>query len=283
MAKLFLSKEVNERLNEEIAQSVDDLKARGIVPTLATIRVGENDDDIAYEKSITKKFEKLSLAHKKVVLDESTSADEMISVIQKLNADEKIHGILIFKPLPKQLDDEEVTNAIAHKKDVDGITDISMAKLYKGDSDAYSPCTAEAVIRILKHYGVELSGKNVVVIGRSLVIGRPLALMLVRENATVTICHSKTKNLSEISKKADIIVTAAGSIKLITKKFVSPGQILIDVGIHVDDEGKLVGDVNQSDVENIVSALTPVPGGVGGVTTGLLALATIKASSRRDK
>ena len=282
MAKLLLSKEVNEKLNEEIVSEVARLSGEGIVPTLATIRVGDRGEDITYERSITKKFEKLGLAHKVFEFPENSSDEEIISSIEKINEDKNIHGILVFKPLPDHLDKDRIINTIDSSKDVDGVTNLSMAKIYKGDKDTFTPCTPEAVIRILKHYGVELTGKNVVVIGRSLVIGKPIGLMLITENATVTICHSKTRNLPEICRKADIIVTAAGVMKMVNESFVSPGQILIDVGIHVDDEGKMYGDIDFDSVESIVGAISPVPGGVGGVTTGMLALATIKASSRKE-
>ena len=280
MAKLLLAKEVNEKLNADLKAQVAELAGKGITPTLAVIRLGANDDDISYERGIKKRSEALGVSLRSFVFEESISEDELLMQIDALNKDELVHGILIFKPLPKGFDEEKICNAIAPSKDVDSVTAASAIGIYTGKKSGFAPCTAESVMQILKAYELPLAGKKAVVIGRSQVIGKPVSLMLLSANATVTICHSKSEDVQSICKGADIIIAAAGVPKMINADYVSAGQCVIDVGIHFGDDGKMCGDVDFDAVEPIVAAITPVPGGVGGVTTTILLSHVIEAASK---
>ena len=280
MAKLLLAKEVNEKLNAALKAQVAELAGKGITPTLAVIRLGANDDDISYERGIKKRSEALGVSLRSFVFEESISEDELLMQIDALNKDELVHGILIFKPLPKGFDEEKICNAIAPSKDVDSVTAASAIGIYTGKKSGFAPCTAESVMQILKAYELPLAGKKAVVIGRSQVIGKPVSLMLLSANATVTICHSKSEDVQSICKGADIIIAAAGVPKMINADYVSAGQCVIDVGIHFGDDGKMCGDVDFEAVEPIVAAITPVPGGVGGVTTTILLSHVIEAASK---
>lgn len=278
MAKLFLSKEINEQLNKEIEEKAGSLIASGVTPTLAFLRVGDRTDDISYERSATKRCEKFGIntLHKSFSLD--ATFEEIAQCIKEINNNDDIHGLLMLRPLPSHLDEEALCNLLDPRKDIDGITDTQAANIYKGATGSLAPCTSRAVVEILKRYEVPLTGKNVVVIGRSLVIGKPVSMMLLKENATVTICHSKTTNLADICRRADIIIAAVGKERFLTSEYVSEGQVVIDVGIHVDSEGNMCGDVDFDSVSEIVSAITPVPGGVGGVTTSILILTLLEVA-----
>lgn len=280
MAKQLLGKEVNADLNGQIIDRVNALKEKGVVPTLGIIRVGEKDADLSYERGATKRCEKLGVEYKKFVFPENVSQEELMGAIDQVNKDSSIHGVLIFRPLPKTLDEKAVIAALDPEKDIDGITDGSMVGVYTGQKKGFPPCTAQAVMEILKHYQVDLKGKKAVVIGRSLVIGKPVAMMLLKQNATVTICHTKTKDMAAEAKEADVLVVAAGHRDVVDDTFVRPGQMVIDVGINVNDEGKLCGDVSYDKVEPIVDAITPVPGGVGSVTTSVLVSHVVEAAER---
>lgn len=280
MAKQLLGKEVNADLNQQIIDRVNVLKEKGVVPTLGIIRVGEKDADLSYERGATKRCEKLGVEYKKFVFPENVSREELMSAIDQVNKDSSIHGVLIFRPLPKTLDEKAVIAALDPEKDIDGITDGSMVGVYTGQKKGFPPCTAQAVMEILRHYQVDLKGKKAVVIGRSLVIGKPAAMMLLKQNATVTICHTKTKDMAAEAREADVLVVAAGHRDVVDDTFVRPGQIVIDVGINVNDEGKLCGDVSYDKVEPIVDAITPVPGGVGSVTTSVLVSHVVEAAER---
>ncbi|MGO5158971.1 MULTISPECIES: bifunctional 5,10-methylenetetrahydrofolate dehydrogenase/5,10-methenyltetrahydrofolate cyclohydrolase [unclassified Bilifractor] len=280
MAKQLLGKEVNADLNQQIIDRVNALKEKGVVPTLGIIRVGEKDADLSYERGATKRCEKLGVEYKKFVFPENVSQEELMGVIDQVNKDSSIHGVLIFRPLPKTLDEKAVIAALDPEKDIDGITDGSMVGVYTGQKKGFPPCTAQAVMEILRHYQVDLKGKKAVVIGRSLVIGKPVAMMLLKQNATVTICHTKTKDMAAEAREADVLVVAAGHRDVVDDTFVRPGQIVIDVGINVNDEGKLCGDVSYDKVEPIVDAITPVPGGVGSVTTSVLVSHVVEAAER---
>ena len=283
MAALLKGGPASKALTEELSIEAAALKEKGITPCLAIVRVGARDDDIAYENGAMKRCEKIGISVKQVLLPEDVTENALLSEIEALNKDASVHGVLLFRPLPKHLNDERVRNALLPEKDMDGITDGSMAAVYAGTDAGYPPCTAAAVIRLLKHYNIELSGKNVTVIGRSLVIGKPVSMLLLKENATVTICHSRTENLAEVSKKADVLVVAMGKAQMITKEYIREGQTVIDVGIHVDADGNMCGDTLFSDLEPIVDAITPVPGGVGSVTTAILASHVIEAAKKRVK
>ena len=248
MAKQLLGKEVNADLNGQIIDRVNALKEKGVVPTLGIIRVGEKDADLSYERGATKRCEKLGVEYKKFVFPENVSQEELMGAIDQVNKDSSIHGVLIFRPLPKTLDEKAVIAALDPEKDIDGITDGSMVGVYTGQKKGFPPCTAQAVMEILRHYQVDLKGKKAVVIGRSLVIGKPAAMMLLKQNATVTICHTKTKDMAAEAREADVLVVAAGHRDVVDDTFVRPGQIVIDVGINVNDEGKLCGDVSYDKV-----------------------------------
>jgi len=280
MATLLKGKEVVDKLNEELLSRSDSLKEKGVTPTLGIVRLGERPDDMAYERGALKRAEKTGVSVKQFVFDADMTQEELIRQIDKINDDSEVHGVLMFRPLPSQIDDEAVRNELAPEKDVDGITDGSMAGVYSGSGQGYPPCTAEACIQILDHYGIDLKGKNVAVIGRSQVIGKPVTMMLIRKNATVTVCHTKTEDMAGICRNKDIIIAAAGHIGTVTEDFLSPGQVVIDVAINFDDEGKMCGDVDFDAAEPIIDAVTPVPGGVGTVTTSMLMKHVIEAAEK---
>ncbi|MDO4960640.1 MAG: bifunctional 5,10-methylenetetrahydrofolate dehydrogenase/5,10-methenyltetrahydrofolate cyclohydrolase [Eubacteriales bacterium] len=280
MATLLKGAEAAKALTEKLAARAEELKAKGVAPCLAIVRVGERDDDLSYERGAMKRCEKVGIEVKNVVLPVDITQEALIAEIEKINADDSIHGVLLFRPLPKHINDEAVCSALAPAKDMDGITKGSLAAVYGGTKDGYAPCTAASCVEILKHFEVPISGKKVVVIGRSLVIGKPVSLLLLGENATVTICHSRSQNLADICRQADILVVAAGKAGMVTKDFVSPGQTVLDVGIHVDADGNMCGDTVFAEVEPIVDKITPVPGGVGSVTTAILASHVIEAAEK---
>ena len=282
MAALLKGKEVVDKLNEELARRSEELRSEGITPTLGIVRLGERPDDLAYERGALKRAEKTGVAIKQFIFDADMSQEELLSEIDKINKDSSISGVLMFRPLPSQIDDEIVRNALDPEKDVDGITDGSMAGTYSGDGKGYPPCTAEACIQILDHYNIDLKGKNVAVIGRSQVIGKPVSMMLIKRNATVTVCHTKTVDMADICKDKDIIIAAAGHIDTVTKDFLSPHQVVVDVAINFDDEGNMRGDVDFDAAEPVVDSITPVPGGVGTVTTSMLMKHVIEAAEKNS-
>lgn len=278
MAQILLGKEVTASLNKEIQEKVKKLEEHHVTPKLAIIRIGEKQDDMAYERSAVKRCENLSVAYEKFLLPEDATEEMVIRTIQKVNDADDIQGVLIFRPLPGHLDEEKILNTLSVEKDVDGITNLSMAGIFAGKEMGYAPCTASACIRILDHYGIDCTGKKAVIVGRSLVVGKPVAMMLLKKNATITVCHTKTKNLEQEVQAADIVIAAAGSAGFIKKEHLRPGQIVIDVGINVDAEGNLCGDVAFDEAEPIVEAITPVPRGVGGVTTSILVEHVVNAA-----
>ena len=289
MAKRLLGKEVNEALVAALQTRTAALKEKGIVPTLGIIRLGENPSDLSYEKGATKRAEEVGVAVKNYILPESASKEEVLKVIDEVNADASVHGVLMFRPLPKHLkaDQDEICNRLAPCKDVDSMTHMSNAGVFEGQDLGYAPCTPAACMEILDYYGIDCKGKNAVVIGRSLVVGKPAAMMLMGKNATVTVCHTKTVNTAEICKNADIIVTAAGVLNSLTKDFVREGQIVIDVSMNWNPEkitskgkGGMSGDCVFEEVEPIVEAITPVPGGVGAVTTTVLMKHVVEAAEK---
>ena len=282
MAKQLLGKEVTAALNEKIKANVAELQGKGVNPTLCIIRVGENPSDISYERGATKRCETLGVACEKILLPEDVSQEELLATIDKVNKDDKIHGVLLFRPLPKHLDQAVIENALAPEKDVDCMTDLSMSGVFTGKKIGFPPCTPQACMEILDHYGIDCTGKKAVVIGRSLVVGKPAAMMLMKKNATVTICHTKTADMAKEAREADILIVAAGHSGTVTKEYVREGQIVLDVGINVNEEGKLCGDVVFDEVENIVDAITPVPGGVGSVTTSVLVKHVVDAAARQN-
>jgi methylenetetrahydrofolate dehydrogenase (NADP+)/methenyltetrahydrofolate cyclohydrolase len=282
MAEILYGKDVAAAMENGLRQEILALKAEGIEPALATVRIGDREDDIAYERGVIKKCGSLGIGRKMVGLSPNSSEGKLISVLQRLNRDDAVHGVLLFRPLPGHMDDGRVRGVLAPEKDVDGITDLSLSGVFAGTGDGYAPCTAQACIELLDHYGVELAGKKAVVIGRSLVIGKPVAMMLLARNATVTVCHSKTKDLAETCRAADILIVAAGRAGLVDAGFINPCGVVIDVGINLDEDGNLCGDVRREDAERAKS-YSPVPGGVGSVTTSVLAAHVLAAARKSQK
>ncbi|MBR4708111.1 MAG: bifunctional 5,10-methylenetetrahydrofolate dehydrogenase/5,10-methenyltetrahydrofolate cyclohydrolase [Pseudobutyrivibrio sp.] len=283
MARILKGKDVVEALNEKLIAEVKDLKEKGIIPTLAILRVGERPDDLSYERGAIKRCELIGVAVKVVALLADISENDFFDALEKLNDDINIHGILMFRPLPKHIDSEKARKLLKATKDVDGCTDLSLAGVFTNTNIGFAPCTAEAAMEILRFYNIPVAGKNVAVIGRSLVIGRPVAMLLMHENATVTICHTKTKDVPSITKNADIVVVASGQMESVGAEFLKEGQTVIDVGISWNGEkGKLCGDVKFDEAEAIVDAITPVPGGVGGVTTSILVKHVVEAAKRQS-
>ena len=280
MAKQLLGKEVTASLNERIKAQAARLQEKGINPTLAIIRVGENPSDISYEKGADKRCETLGVACEKILLPEDVSQEELLAVMDRLNKNEKIHGVLLLRPLPGHLDQSAIENALDPTKDVDCMTDGSMSGVFTGKKVGFPPCTPQACMEILDYYGIECTGKKAVVIGRSLVVGKPAAMMLIKKNATVTVCHTKTVDMPSVTREADIIIVAAGRAGVVGAEYVKPGQTVIDVGINMNVEGKLCGDVDFATVEPFVDAITPVPGGVGSVTTSVLVGHVVEAAAR---
>ena len=281
MAELLKGMPVANAITEELVGRVAALEERGVHPTLAIVRVGERDDDLSYERGALKRAEKVGLGVRQFVLPADCSQDDLMAVIDEVNADDSIHGCLMFRPLPKTLDEAAACAALDPAKDVDCITEGSLFGVFANRPMGFPPCTAQAVIEILDHYGYELTGANVTVVGRSLVIGKPVSMMLQARNATVTMCHTRTRDLAAECAKAQILVVAAGHIGTAGAASVAPGQVVIDVGINWDEAaGKLCGDVLFDEVEPIVAAITPVPGGVGSVTTAVLAKHVVTAAER---
>lgn len=282
-SQIIKGKPVADKITEDLKKEVKNLNEMGINPKLAIVRVGERPDDLAYERGALKRCQNIGIETEVIELDENISQDEFIKAIHKLNEDDKVNGILTFRPLPKHLSEDEIKYEISPKKDIDCFNPINTAKIVENDKTGYPPCTPTAVIEILKHYSINLTGANIVVLGRSMVVGKPLSMLLLNENATVNICHSKTRNLPEIASQADILVAAVGRAKMVKKDYVKDGAIVIDVGVNVDDQGNLCGDVDMEDVLDKVSMITPVPGGVGAVTTSILATNIVKACKLQNK
>lgn len=267
---------VSAAIREWAAEEIKQLQ--GSVPKLAIIRVGEKPDDMSYERSAVKKMEAFGLRVQIFVFPKDISDEEFKEAFQKINKDPDVTGILLLRPLPRQIKEKEIEAMIDPKKDLDGISPVNIAKVFLGDPSGFAPCTAEAVIEILKANNISIEGKRAAVIGRSMVIGKPLSMLLLKENATVTICHTRTKELPEICRQAEILVAAAGKAGMVEESWVSDGAVVIDVGINVDENGKLCGDVDQASMESQNLLLTPVPGGVGAVTTAVLAKHLIQAA-----
>ncbi len=280
MAKRLGGSEVVKAISADIQQRVAALKDLGVNPMLAIVRVGDRPDDIAYEQSASKRCQAMGVAVEAFTLPNEVGQVGLLALIDKLNNNPSVHGILLLRPLPEGFDDAIVRNAILAKKDVDGITDQSLAGVFTGASIGFPPCTAQACMEILDHYGVDCNGKKAVVIGRSLVVGKPAAMLLLNRNATVTICHSKTEDLAKICSAASILIVATGRQGLLNVDCYHSNQTVIDVGIHVDAEGKLCGDVEYAVAEPLTAAITPVPGGVGTVTTSVLVSHVVTAAQQ---
>lgn len=270
---------VAEAINAELIKKLETFE--GAVPHLAIIRVGERPDDMSYERGATKKMDKIGFRCTSFVYPADIDNDTFQNEFDKINEDSDIDGILLLRPLPKHLDEKAIEERIDPRKDLDGISPRNLAKVYAGDETGYAPCTAEAVIEMLDYAGVDLTGKRVTVVGRSLVIGKPVSMLLMKKNATVTVCHTRTKDMAGTCRNAEVLVAAAGVAKMIKADFVAENAVVIDVGINVDEEGNLCGDVDFEAVKEIASIASPVPGGVGSVTTSVLAKHLMKAAMAR--
>ena len=283
MAELLRGADVVNALNTRMAGEIDALKAKGVSPTLAIVRVGERPDDISYEKGAMKRCGAVGVAVRGVALPAGATQGELLRNVEALNADGGVHGILIFRPLPGHMDEAAVCAALDPEKDVDGVTEGSLAGVFTGSGKGFAPCTAQACMEILDHYGIDCKGKRAVVVGRSLVVGKPAAIMLMGRHATVTVCHTRTVDLPAVARSAEILVVAAGRMESLTAEYFSPGQAVIDVGINWNGEkGKLCGDVKFDEAEPVVAAITPVPGGVGTVTTSVLVSHVVEAAKRQS-
>lgn len=280
MAMILKGAPVVAAMNEANAIRCEALKANGITPTLAVVRVGTREDDLSYERGVMTRCGKVGVAVQQYLLPADAAQEQLLEVIAGINADPAIHGCLLFRPLPKQFDDRTIRAALSPEKDIDGITDGSLAGVFTNTAIGYPPCTAQACLEILRYYDLPLSGKRAVVVGRSLVVGKPAAMMLDRQNATVTLCNSRTQNLPALCKEADILVVAMGKMGFIGGDCLREGQVVVDVGIHVNAEGKLCGDVRFAEAEPVVGAITPVPGGVGTVTTSVLVSHVVDAAKK---
>jgi methylenetetrahydrofolate dehydrogenase (NADP+) / methenyltetrahydrofolate cyclohydrolase len=280
VAELLKGSDVANALAEKISRGVSGLKAAGIVPGLAIVRAGARPDDLSYERSVIKKCEKFGVACKVFAFEDTVSNETFMAELRQINGNAAIHGILIFRPLPGQISEAALKGVLDPSKDIDCLTTANIAKIFEGDESGYAPCTARSVMEILDHYRIALEGKRVAIAGRSMVVGRPLAMMMLKRNATVTLCHSRTRDLKEECRRANIVVAAIGKAKFITRDYVSPGAVVIDVGINLDAEGKLCGDVDFEGVCDLASAITPVPGGVGTVTATVLIGNAVRSAGR---
>lgn len=284
MAEVLKGAPVAAALTEKLQKEVEELREKGIDPTLAILRVGERPDDLAYERGAMKRSEKVGITVRNVVLPEDVSQEDFDKALIGLNEDNGVHGILMFRPLPKHLDSEKARNMLASEKDVDGCTDGSLAGVFTNTKSGFPPCTAQAAMEILHYYGIDPKGKKAAVIGRSLVIGRPVGMMLMHENATVVNCHTRTIDVPSITKQADILIAAAGVLRSVRPEFTNPDQVVIDVGVNWDEEKNgIAGDVDFEAVEPVVKAITPVPGGVGTVTSTVLVSHVVEAAKRAAK
>lgn len=271
-------KKVSDGIKEYVSKELETLS---FVPKLAIVRVGENPDDMSYERSATKKLKSFGLDVASYVFPQDISDEAFKKAFKDINEDDEVTGILLLRPLPRTINEKDIENMIDPKKDLDGISPINIAKVFAGDTTGFSPCTAEAVIEVLKAYDIELTGKRVTVVGRSMVVGKPVSMLLLKENATVTMTHTRTVDLKKTCSDAEIVVAAAGRAKMLNSDYCGQDAVMIDVGINVDDNGKLCGDVDYSTIDGKASAATPVPGGVGTITTAVLAKHLIQAAKMR--
>ncbi len=277
MGMILKGKAVADSITESVIADVEILKEKGTTPKLAIVRVGADPSDLAYERGALKRMEKCGIEVEVFELQEDISQKDFIEGLKRTNEDVRIHGILVFRPMPKYLDEEAIKYVVSPEKDVDSFSPVNVAKVTEGDETGFPPATPTAVMEMLKFYEVDLNGKHAVVVGRSMVVGKPLSMLLLNENATVTICHSKTSNLAEMCRSADVLIAAVGRAKMIDDSFVKEGAVVIDVGINMDENGNMCGDVDFESCKDKVSMITPVPAGVGSVTTSVLAKHVVKA------
>jgi methylenetetrahydrofolate dehydrogenase (NADP+)/methenyltetrahydrofolate cyclohydrolase len=271
-------KKVSDGIKEYVSKELETLS---FVPKLAIVRVGENPDDMSYERGATKKLKSFGLYVASYVFPQDISDEDFKKAFKDINEDDEVTGILLLRPLPRTINEKDIENMIDPKKDLDGISPINIAKVFAGDTTGFSPCTAEAVIEVLKAYDIELTGKRVTVVGRSMVVGKPVSMLLLKENATVTMTHTRTVDLKKTCSDAEIVIAAAGCAKMLNSDYCGQDAVMIDVGINVDENGKLCGDVDYATLDGKASAATPVPGGVGTITTAVLAKHLIQAAKMR--
>ncbi len=271
MSVIMKGTDVAKSMKEELARQAKSLKERGIIPCLSVIRVGARPDDLAYERGARKRMETTGIECRVTELPENVSQEAFEQTFSRINEDMSVHGILLLRPLPKTLDEEPVRAMIDPLKDVDGMSPVNIAKVFSGDDTGFAPCTAEAVMEMLRYYGIDPQGRKTTVLGRSMVVGRPLSMLLMKKNATVTVCHTRTDNLALECRNGQILAAAAGKAGLVTGDLVCEGAVVVDVGINVDSEGNLCGDVDFESVKRKASYISPVPGGVGSVTSSVLA------------
>lgn len=277
MGQVIKGKPVADAITETLQKDVEALKAQGIMPKLKIVRVGAREDDLSYERGALARMAKCGIEAEVLELPADIEQAEFVKTLKAVNDDPAVHGILLFRPLPKQLDMEEIKFVVDAVKDVDCMNPLNAEKIFEGDKTGYPPCTSQACVEILDHYGVDLKGKNVAVIGRSMVVGKPLAMLLLDKNATVTMCHSRTADLPAVCRQNDVVVAAVGRAEMVKGDFIKEGAVVIDVGINVNAEGKLCGDVKFDECVDKASMITPVPAGVGSVTTSVLAKHVVKA------
>lgn len=271
-------KKVSDGIKEYVSKELETLS---FVPKLAIVRVGENPDDMSYERGATKKLKSFGLDVASYVFPQDISDEDFKKAFKDINEDDEVTGILLLRPLPHTINEKDIENMIDPKKDLDGISPINIAKVFAGDTTGFSPCTSEAVIEVLKAYDIELTGKRVTVVGRSMVVGKPVSMLLLKENATVTMTHTRTVDLKKTCSDAEIVIAAAGRAKMLNSDYCGQDAVMIDVGINVDENGKLCGDVDYATLDGKASAATPVPGGVGTITTAVLAKHLIQAAKMR--
>ena len=280
-AKLLMGKEVALKMDLDIQKDVSELKAKGVNPALRVMIVGDAEDSIFYANSAKKMAEKNGLVCEIERLPDATSQDDFVRILKDRNADKNIHGIIVMRPFPKQISEDVVKHILAPEKDVDCFNPVNAGKIMAGDMTGFPPATPQAVMEILRFYQIPMNGKEAVVIGRSMVVGKPLSMLLLGENATVTVCHSKTQDLPGVCRRADILVAAIGKAKMITRDYIKPGATVMDVGINPEGD-KFVGDVDTEQAKEIAGAITPVPGGVGTVTTRVLLKHVVKAAKLQN-
>ena len=280
MAVILSGKAVAEAITEKTRAEAEALAAAGRQPLLLVVRVGEKGSDLSYEKGVTRRAQNAGIEVRVKVLPENVSGEELTTVLREASEDPTVSGVLPFLPLPRHLDEKKILSALVPEKDIDGATMASMMGVYTGSGEGFAPCTPEAVLRILDHYEISLAGKRVVVVGRSLVVGKPLSMLLLKRNATVTICHTRTEDLPSETRRADIVVAACGHANTICREHLREGQVILDVGINFDEDGNMCGDVAFDEASEVVQAITPVPGGVGPVTNALLLAHVVEAARR---
>lgn len=277
MGQVIKGKPVADAITESLVKDVEALKAKGIAPKLKIVRVGAREDDLAYERGALTRMDKCGIIAEVLELPVDIAQADFVKELKEVNEDTTVHGILLFRPLPKQLNMDEIKFVVEPVKDIDCMNPINAAKIFEGDKTGYPPCTSQACVEILDHYGIELQGKKVAVVGRSMVVGKPLAMLLLEKNATVTVCHSRTTDLPAVCRDAEVVVAAVGKAEMVKGDFINEGAVVIDVGINVNAEGNLCGDVKFDECVEKASMITPVPAGVGSVTTSVLAKHVVKA------